>query len=60
MLYSAIKEGFLKEVPYQLVLEKGWGLINGDGGGRKLLGCENKQNRTLVFGKLEELSKYSV
>lgn len=35
------------------------GLINGDGLGKELLRFENKQKRTLVFGKQEEQSKYT-
>lgn len=35
------------------------GLINADGSGKGLLRFENKQKRTLVFGKQEEQSKYT-
>lgn len=35
------------------------GLINTDGSGKGLLRFENKQKRTLVFGKQEEQSKYT-
>lgn len=49
----------MKEITYQLVLEDGQSLINVDGLGKELLRFENKQKRTLVFGKQEEQSKYA-
>lgn len=54
--HLAIKEDFLKEITYQLVLENGRSLIDGDRWDKGLLRSENKQKRTLVFGKQEEQS----